>query len=189
VSETIALQWGNYSFPRSGVFVQEDHYATTDETFAPGNSLFPDTVSEDVTSHLQASCDLLHNTYGFTSLSHNCTEVYITTDENQWTPAEGGRVGQGAVGNNKPTAIQEMWQGNLMYASGAKPAPGTKYILSHNGKSAVVSFGFEVGPSSQSYLGGLTTEVHWYLGDNTSANITMGRAADQTLAYGPVTCN
>lgn len=187
VAERIGLRQGTLDFPRQGLFVTEAHYATREESF--NGSAYPSVDDAGIEDHLQASCDLLHSRYGFQG-SSTCAEVFRYSYERVWTPAEGGgAVGETATGT-KPSREQEMFQGNMMYLAGQRPAPGTRYILTNpgNGRSVVVSFGYEVGPSSSTYLGGLTTEVHWALQDTGTTQLRIGRARDQSLPYGPVEC-
>lgn len=192
VSEQIRLKQGSLSFPRSGNFVTESHYATTEDGF-DGGRLFPATSTEGMATHMDRACDLLHVIYGFKDLREDCAEIYNDSWDRVWTPAEGGQQGQGAVGNLRPTPVQELWQGNLMYSSGGKPRPGTKYIVRNpaSGRAVVVSMGFEVGPNDTgTFLGGLTTETQWALDNRSPRNTPMeiGLARDQNLPYGPIDC-
>lgn len=190
VKETVRLRWGETSFPSTGKFVVESHYATEEETFENA-AAFPKTMTDEIARHLDLSCALLHSAFGFTG---NCADIYRASYERVWTPAEGGGVaGQAARSQLKPSLEQELWQGNLMYASiHDMPAPGTKYIATNtkNGKSVVVSMGFEIGPAQRTFLGGLVTEVQYFLGtlQDDSSKVTLGRAQDQSLPYGPIVC-
>jgi hypothetical protein len=186
IPEQITLHGsGTLSFPRSGLFVIESHYLSTHDAL----SVQSDTSG--IANHLNYSCSLLKK-LGL-SVSADCHEVYpgyLAT----WTPAEGGgNVGVGARSGYRPSPIEEMFQGNLYYASGQLPPPGTRYLITNraSGKTIVASFGYEVGPASSKWLGGLTPEAHFYLDQYRYENepLEIGRAADQTLPFGPIQCN
>lgn len=176
---------GTISFPASGYFTIESHYLTTHDSVTPVSD------TDGVGAHLSYSCGLLQ-AMGW-SVSSDCHEVYpafLAT----WTPAEGGGdIGMGARSDYRPGPLEEMFQGNLDYAPGQLPAPGTRYIITNpaNGRSIVASFGYEIGPSSSRWLGGLTPEAHYYLDQyaNDTTTLEMGRAADQTLGFGPIQCD
>lgn len=75
-----------------------------------------------------------------------------------------------------------------MYWSGNKPSPGEKFLLSYRDKHVVAASGFETGPMSATFLGGVQGEIHWYLGSDSDSQVRIGRLKDQSLAYGPVEC-
>lgn len=170
------------TLPAVGRFVCESHYATTADMF--GSRLFPNSVSEEIAEHLHRSIVELRKYEPNVAT----TDVFNASWKNQWTPPENGKAGQGAVGGKKPSVIEEMWQGNMMWASSAaKPKPGTKFLVEANGRKCVIQMGYETGPGEESFLGGLVPEVHWYLRTNNSSLIKLSYLADQTTPLGPVT--
>lgn len=188
VKEKMKLRHGEIDLPASGKFVEESHYATKDETFGVEKRLFPKEGREEIERHLKRSCELLFNLYKIGD-NLNCSEIYKNSWERCWTPSENGKVGQGARGDFKPDPVSELWQGNMMFASGQLPKLGTKYIVTNpsNGKKVVINMGYEIGPGDKSFLGGVTTEVHYVLKAQNSTILKLGKAADQSLPYGPIT--
>ena len=77
----------------------------------------------------------------------------------------------------------------MMWAKGERPARGTKFLLTANNRNVVVIAGYETGPSSQQYLGGITREVHHWLGTSSMDIIKVQLLEDQTLALGPLNCH
>lgn len=182
-----SFRWGNnwereVTFPTHGRFVVESHYVTRADKF-PGR-YFANTSTEGITDHLHRSC-LELAAHGLPCVN------YAQSWEHQWTPAESGKIGQGARGNQQAIALSswdEMWLGTQMWGPGEIPEPGTKYLLTANGRSLVVQFGWETGPASQSFLGGLTVEAHKYLGTSGNSEITIGLLLDQSVNTGPTKC-
>ncbi|HEY8097117.1 MAG TPA: hypothetical protein VIE65_13620, partial [Methylobacter sp.] len=135
-------------FPASGKFVLESHLATNSDSFS-GGRLFPRTVTENIQVHLDNSCHELKKI----NANIDCAAVYKTRYHNEWTPPEHGKAGQGSVGDVKPTIQEEMYSGNMMWAPGKKPAAGTKFLASFNGKTVVFVMGYETGPNDSRWLG------------------------------------
>lgn len=178
--------WSKTVFlPARGKFVTESHYATTADYF-PGGRKFPETQSEGISDHLGRSLAILHGWFPKVTLD----EVYPPSQSwtRVWTPPENGKAGQGSVGELKPTITEEIWQGNMMWAAGQKPNAGTKFLIENpaNGKSCVIQMGYETGPGSQDFLGGVTREVHWYLGASNSTDLILHKVLDEGAALGPV---
>lgn len=170
------------TLPAVGRFVCESHYATSADMY--GSRLFPNSISEGIGEHLQRSLAVLK----LYEPSVSAAEVYNASWKNQWTPPENGKAGQGSVGDKKPSIAEEIWQGNMMWASnGDKPKPGTKFLVEANGRKCVIQMGYETGPGEESFLGGLVPEVHWYLKTNNSSMIKLSYLADQKIPLGPVT--
>lgn len=187
VPEKIKLTFGEIQLPKLGKLVEESHYATKEETFGKEERLFPKEGREEIERHLRRSCALLYQLYKLGDNS-SCDGIYRQSWERAWTPSEGGFVGQGARGNFKPDPVSEMWQGNMMFASGQLPKIGTKYIVTNplNNKKVVINMGYEIGPGSKTFLGGVTTEVHYVLGSQNDTMLNLGKASDQSLPYGPL---
>ena len=173
--------------PATGRFVQESHYVTTQDDF-PGSRLFANTVTKNITPHLQRS----YNLYKAYDPNKTYSQLYASSFQKEWTPAEAGAIGQGSIGNIQTqylTPEKEMWFMTMMWAPGTRPAIDTKFLLSANGKKVVVVAGYETGPRSQTYLGGLTPETHAWLGTNNTSQITVSYLADQSIPIGPIDCN
>ncbi len=167
--------------PAKGKFVCESHYATTEDEYSDGRP-FPRNQTEGIDLHLGRSFQLLKQLKPGLKIS----DVYPYSFHKVWTPAENGLCGQAARGNLKPTPEQEMWQGNCMFRAGELPKPGTKFLVQANGKSCVIQMGFEIGPGSEKYLGGVTPEVHWWLGTNNDSEIKLSFIENQSTPLGPV---
>jgi hypothetical protein len=135
-------------------------------------------------AHLDNSCKELKNI----RTDIDCSKVYNTRYHKEWTPPEHGKAGQGCVGDKKPSLREEMFSGNMMWRSGKKPSPGTRFLASHNGKNVVFVMGYECGPSQSKWLGGLQGEVFYLLGASDNSEITITKLKDQSLLPGPITC-
>jgi hypothetical protein len=68
----------------------------------------------------------------------------------------------------------ERWMMNMMWAPGIRPAHGTKFLLSALGRNVVVVAGHETGPAGEQFLGGVTCEVHRWLGTDADSLIEVG---------------
>ncbi|MDJ0597684.1 MAG: TIGR02594 family protein [Crocosphaera sp.] len=172
------------TLPIQGRFVEESHYATKQDNF-PGNPNpnFPKSATEGIDKHLRRSAQL----YQQYDPSSDVDTLYQTNWQTVWTPPEGGLHGQGSVGNLKPTVAEEMWFLTMMWANAnEKPSPGTKFLISANNRHVVVVAGYETGPGSQQYLGGVTREVHAWLGTNNSSYLEIRYLKDQSVPIGPV---
>lgn len=189
-TKEVTFNQGTVSLPARGFFVMESHYATREQKFGDGR-LFPKDQKEGIDLHLKQSCEFMK--FAFPDLGEDCPTIYhepsLEKYTTVWTPPEGGKAGQGAVGNLKPTAEQEIWQGNMYWKGKSKPKPGTRYLICNESKTCVViSMGYEIGPGDKKFLGGVTREVHWALGAKNGSLLTLGKLKDQSLPYGPVTC-
>lgn len=182
VAEILVLANQTITLPAEGRFVVESHLATTSDSFL---ALWPVTSTDSITPHLQRACQIL--SLVDQSVGPNCVNVYGPTWTREWTPPEGGVSGQGSVGNLKPSAVQEMYSGNMFW-QGNKPAAGTKFLACVRTRCVVVATGFETGPRDPVYLGGLQPEVHYLLRSTDQSLIKWGRLKNQSLAYGPVEC-
>lgn len=174
------------TLPLFGKFVEESHYATTKDSFL--NTNFPINQTENIDAHLQRSYEI------YQQFDPNATfnELYKNSWNKVWTPSEGGENGQGSIGNSQLTLLKpehEIWFMTMMWKKGTKPKPGTKFILSANKKSVVVVAGFETGPSSEDFIGGVTCEVHRWLKTNNQSMIKVSYPIDQNITVGPITCN
>ena len=81
-----------------------------------------------------------------------------------------------------------MWSGNMFWTSKNKPKPGTRFLVSYGTKNVVIVMGYETGPRSPKYIGGLQPEVHYALGTNGSSKFKVARLVDQEIPLGPVHC-
>lgn len=165
--------------------VVESHLTTTSDVF-PSGRLFANHGTEGIDAHLLRSCTLLKK---WRPDLTTCTSVYNASYKKVWTPAESGKIGQGSVGNLRPSPLEEMFSGNMYWTSTTKPKPGTKFLArSPSGKRVVFVMGYETGPRDPKLLGGLQPEVHFLLGTDGSSQIEIGRLKDQSLPLGPVNC-
>jgi hypothetical protein len=184
VKEVIQLKSGTVSFPTSGKIVIESHLATREDTFN-SQALFPADAKNLIQAHLDRSCEALRRLFP----NEDCASLYRAPWSRQWTPAEGrGLFGQGSVGDLKPTVAEELWGANMNWGSGARPAPGTRFLASHGERHVVVVMGYESGPTSSRLLAGLQTEVAWALGVANDDIVEIGRLVDQQSPPGPVEC-
>ncbi|MEI7481802.1 MAG: hypothetical protein WCK75_05580 [Elusimicrobiota bacterium] len=181
---TMKLRGRTVTLPAKGLWTLESHLATKEDSFSRGSS-FPRTVRENISAHLNKACARLTQLVP----QADCGDVYDTKWAKEWTPAEGGKAGQGAV-PKRPSKDEEMWIFNMMWAGKAMPKAGTKFLATYNGKSVVVVGGYERGPSSRHFLGGFQREVLWALGaTEDSSKITLSTLKDQSVPPGPITCN
>jgi hypothetical protein len=178
----MSLRGRTVTLPARGVWTLESHLATNDDSFS---GRFPRTTTENISQHITRSCTLLQRAVPGAA----CGRVYDTRWDKEWTPPENGRAGQGAVGDKKPSAAEEMWIFNMMWVGNSAPKPGTKFLASYNGKNVVVVGGYEIGPASGRFLGGFQKEVLWYLGaEEGVSKVKLSALKDQSLKPGPVNC-
>ncbi len=158
------------TLPKFGNLICESHYCTARD-FKLFGGRYPQTNSEEIYRHLETSIDAL-KTAGF---DVTLNDVYNTRYKKEWTPPENGKAGQGAKGEIFQIVWEEMWQGNMMFASGALPKMGSKFLVTNplNGRQCVINMGFEIGPNDQKILGGVTPEVHWWLKSNNETLLKL----------------
>lgn len=167
--------------PATGKWVLESSLSTKEDLFPEGR-LFPKDNFENIQAHLNRSCIELKK------MGLGCN-IHSNKYVKQWTPPEGGKAGQGATGNLKPSVVEEMMTCNMMFRSGSKPKPGTKFLMTREGVSTVINMGYEVGPRSKDWLGGCQGEVFEALGGSSNRTISIGYLKDQKVPYGPIKCN
>jgi hypothetical protein len=172
------------NLPTSGKFVQEAHYVTLKDTFKNGR-LFADTIDENINLHLNRSFKIYQS---FDSIIQ-FDELYNNKWKKRWTPAERGKIGQGSVGDiqkKELTPELELWMMNMMWAKGERPKRGTRFLLTYNNRKVVVISGYETGPGQEKYLGGVTCEVHAWLGTNGNSEIKIEYLNNQNNPVGPI---
>lgn len=182
------LQWEReVHFPDTGRFVEESHYVTTLDD-VPDHGGFPTRPAQDIHEHLVRS----HMYYlALVDSTMPQDSLYSQPYHRVWTPAEGGRIGQGALGDAQLELLDpwsEMWLITMMWAPGQRPEPGTRMLLRANGRAVVVVAGFETGPASEQFLGGVTPEVHAWLGTDHESEIEVIWLEDPDVIPGPVIC-
>ncbi len=173
------------SLPVTGKFVEESHYVTTEDSF--GDKTWPASKNEGIQKHLQRS----FRAYQKYAPKVSIEDLYHQSWQKEWTPEEGGHYGQGSVGVSQLQELSvemEMWFLTMMWAKGTRPKKGTRFLLSANGRNVVVQAGFETGPASENFVGGVTREVHYWLGSSSKSDITIARLKNQTIPLGPVDC-
>ena len=182
------LHWERtISLPDTGRFVEESHYVTMQDSF-PDGRLFAETDTERISIHLERSLKLFQQYDSTATLE----QLYHHKWQQIWTPAEHGHIGQGAIGDRQRellTPETELWLLTMMWATGTRPEPGTKFLLEANERSVVVVAGFETGPGREQYLGGVTPEVHAWLGTDNNSRIKVSLLRDQQVPIGPVRCS
>ncbi len=158
--------------PATGPVVKEAHLVTVDDDFGGG---WPSSFTDQITRHY--------------TLSQAATGYSMSRSE-PWAPAgEGGsQYGQGSTGVPLPVEA-EAWYVNMYWRN--KPAPGTRMIIKNpvNGRAVVAAAGYETGPGSNTAIGGVTEEIHHYLGTGHRDELQLGFAVSDSLPYGPIQCN
>ncbi|MEO0778137.1 MAG: hypothetical protein AAF146_16335, partial [Bacteroidota bacterium] len=172
--------------PARGYFAQESHYLTNADELASGAS-FPQDVGEGIEAHLERSLLLYQQYAPETSLA----DLYPNEWQRSWTPSEMGAIGQGSIGRRQLEILEpatELWLLAMMWERGQRPAVGTLFLVRANNRAVVVVAGYETGPGPERYLGGLTPEVHHWLGTNAHRPIEIYRLPDGNFPVGPVHC-
>ena len=174
------------NLPLTGKFTEESHFVTDKDSFDDAR-LFANGKDENIDSHLERSYEI-YKKYDSTLTFQN---LYAKWWQKVWTPSEGGEIGQGSVGKvqvNELSPAMEMWFLNMMWAPGQRPARGTKFILEYDSKHIVVIAGYETGPADKKFVGGVTREVHAFLGTNPNSDIKISLLKYQNSPIGPVKC-
>lgn len=157
--------------PATGPVVLEAHLVTDEETFPASG--WPQSFTDGIERHYELS---------------QARTGYVMTRGEPWAPAgEGGSMyGQGS--SSKPPVDAEAWYVNMYWTT--RPANGTRMIVTNpaNGRSVVAAAGYETGPGANTAIGGVAEEVHHYLGTVHRSDLTLGFAVDQTLPFGPISC-
>ncbi|MGE3669878.1 MAG: hypothetical protein AB7K71_09475 [Polyangiaceae bacterium] len=158
--------------PATGPVVKEAHLVTVSDDFGGG---WPTSFTDQIARHY--------------NLSQAATNYTMTRSE-PWAPAgEGGsQYGQGSTGVPLPV-VAEAWYVNMYWRN--KPAAGTRMIIKNpaNGRAVVAAAGYETGPGSNTAIGGVTEEIHNYLGTGHRDDLQLGFAVNDSLPYGPIQCN
>ncbi|MCA9646789.1 MAG: hypothetical protein H6718_26910 [Polyangiaceae bacterium] len=158
--------------PATGPVVKEAHLVTVNDDFGGG---WPTSFTDQITRHY--------------NLSQTATGYSMSRSE-PWAPAgEGGsQYGQGSTGVPLPV-VAEAWYVNMYWRN--KPAAGTRMIIKNpaNGRAVVAAAGYETGPGSNTAIGGVTEEIHDYLGTGHRDDLQLGFAVNDALPYGPIQCN
>ena len=164
--------WRFLHTPAYGPVVHEAHLVTPGEDF-PGNG-WPTAARDQIDRHYAVS---------------QAASGYVMDRKTEWAPfGEGGsQWGQGALGV-KPPVEAEAWYVNMYWKD--RPAAGTRMLVldPESGRAVVAAGGYETGPGSNTAIGGAVEEIHHYLGTAHRDPLVMGYLVDQTLPYGPVTC-
>jgi hypothetical protein len=171
-TDVVERLWGpSVTLPSTGAMVLEAHLVTVDDAVATSNQ-WPTSLWDGIPAH--------HH------LSQAATGFVMARDQ-PWCPQESSEYGQGATGQYLPT-LDEAWYLNMLWSS--RPDPGTRMIvqLPGGGPTLVAAAGYETGPGDTNYLGGVTEEIHFYLGTGHLDDMTIGFAADQSLPLGPIRC-
>lgn len=159
------------TLPSTGAMVLEAHLVTEDDPFAAANA-WPTSLWDGIPTHYQLS---------------GATTGFVMGREQPWCPQESSEFGQGSTGQPVPTA-DEAWYLNMYWSN--RPPRGTRMIvqLPGGGPAIVAAAGYETGPGNTAHLGGVTEEIHFYLGTGHLDDMTIGFADDQSLPLGPIRC-
>ena len=174
------------TLPDSSYFAQESHYVTSNDRFN-NERLFANSNDENIERHLFVSYQL-YKEYDNTVTKE---DLYDKRWKKEWTPAESGQIGQGSIGELQTKLLHpndELWLLTMMWAKRERPDPGTKFLVEANGKAVIVVAGFETGPRYEYFLGGMTAEVHHWLGTDSDSKIKLSYLKNQNLPTGPVEC-
>lgn len=158
--------------PATGPVVKEAHLVTVDDDFGGG---WPSSFTDQISRHY--------------TLSQAATGYGMTRSE-PWAPAgEGGsQYGQGSTGVPLPV-VAEAWYVNMYWRN--RPPAGTRMIIENpaNGRAVVAAAGYETGPGANTAIGGVTEEIHHYLGTGHRDELQLGFAVNDALPYGPIQCD
>lgn len=172
--------------PASGKFVKECHFITNKDKHV---DFKPKSITEGIMIHIERECLLLKNIVK----DFDCSKIKLGKYDKCWTPSEGGDIGEGSKGlswqKEKLEPLEEMFGINMMWKSGHRPKPGTKFLLQANGKSIVVYSGHETGPGSNRNIGGASMAIHHLLGIDNQSIVKISYLKNQALDLGPINCN
>ncbi len=157
--------------PATGPIVLEAHLVTDQEP-----SPYPETSTDELAEHY--------------ALSQSLTGFVMHRNQN-WAPLEGGsHYGAGIRSPTLFPTAHEAWYVNMYWTSASRPGPGDRMILRLPGtdRAVVVAAGYETGPGNLEHIGGTVEETHFYLGTVHRDEMQIGIATDQTLPFGPRTC-
>jgi hypothetical protein len=179
VSETLNLQNQTVKLPTNGRMPLESHLLTKEDGLP-----WPKSQTDRIAAHLSKSCTLLKAKLP----GVDCNKVYSSKYAREWTPSEGGYIGQGS--GAIPPLEHEMFSGNLYWTSKNKPRVGVndKFLVCANSKCVVITMAYETGPGNPKLLGGIQPEIQYLLGANNDTQITLGRLKNQATNLGPVVC-
>lgn len=157
--------------PTSGRVALEAHLVTVEDDFGGG---WPGTFTEGLEAHYALSF---------------ATSNYVMDRTEPWAPAgEGGSMfGQSAFSRPLPV-LDEAFYVNMYWRR--RPAPGTRMLIGNprNGRTIVGAGGYETGPGDPRFIGGVTEEIHHYLGTGHGDALSFAFLVDPSLPLGPVTC-
>jgi hypothetical protein len=172
VMERVGDGGNSLAMPALGPIVMEAHLVTDQEP-----PPYPTTATEELDAHYE--------------LSQSVSELVMHRQQ-VWAPLEGGSFYGAGIGSptDFPTA-HEAYYVNMYWTSTSRPAKGTRMILRDpNGgaRAVVVAAGYETGPGNLAHIGGTPEETHFYMGTGHLSDMQIGIAVDQTLPFGPRTC-
>jgi hypothetical protein len=157
--------------PTTGPIVLEAHLVTQDEP-----PPYPATSTDELGAHY--------------ALSQAATGLVLHRNQ-VWAPLEGGTFYGAGIGS--PTAFPVVHEGyyvNMYWTAAGRPPKGTRMIFREPGgsRAVVVAAGYETGPGNLAHIGGTPEETHFYMRTGHLDTMTLGIAADQTLPFGPRSC-
>ncbi len=155
--------------PSMGRVAREAHLVTEGEGF---ESDWPGALRDGIESHYQRSEE---------------ASGYRMTRREGWAPAgEGGsRWGQGATGVKLPR-LDEAWYVNMRWKK--RPLRGVRMLILEpvSGRAVVAAGGWETGPGPSTAIGGVSEEIHDYLGTTHGDRLVVGFLVDDDAPLGPI---
>ncbi|MSQ84183.1 MAG: hypothetical protein EXR77_15090 [Myxococcales bacterium] len=159
------------AMPATGPIVMEAHLVTAEEP-----PPYPATATDELTDHY--------------ALSQQKTGFMLYRSQ-VWAPLEGGSFyGAGILSPKTFPVVEEAWYVNMYWTKESRPPPGTRMILRlpDSSRAVVVSAGHETGPGNLAHIGGTAEESHFHLGTGHKSVMLLGIAVDQSLPFGPRSC-
>jgi len=158
--------------PATGPIVMEAHLVTVDDGYGTeGGGDWPQSIDENIDSHYALSQDAVN---------------FVMHRTQSWAPRESSEYGQAAYYHKLPVE-DEGWYVNMYWSE--RPDAGTRMIVqAPDGRAVVAAAGYETGPGDPDHIGGVTEEIHHYLGTGHLDELTLGFAADEDLPLGPISC-
>jgi len=155
--------------PSLGRVAREAHLVTDAEVF---ETEWPTALKDNIEAHYRLSEE---------------ASGYRMTRREGWAPAgEGGsRWGQGATGVKLPR-LDEAWYVNMRWKK--RPPKGTRMLILEpsSGRAVVAAGGWETGPGPSTAIGGVSEEIHDYLGTSHGDRLVIGFLVDETAPLGPI---
>jgi hypothetical protein len=183
----------HFNYPLEGVFAEESHGLTREQTIADGIDGWPKTRQQGMDEHLKLHAPILAR-YGLQVdrvYDHSTTEMSEgkLPYRRVWT----GKNDKGQYAGmwsrkDKPTIEAETWTFNQAWTfESAKDWYKGRFLLCAKGR-CVVGIAHENGPSDTKWMGGVQPAIARYLDVKNTEKIRVSRLVDQQVPLGPVEC-